>query len=247
MALQEAELFDNLEDTLMAQRLILMMSLFQSCSDWAEGFQTGQISRELQRDSFVDKFQRMATTWVVQFLSGATTFCVARLCINLVEETDSINNQTNSCATLEDLIAMKRSSMKSFQPSEELLDQACELAYSVGAHWRKCELVKLAKQRQDVDQSLVQLLQQQLTAHSWLHDTNAGMNSACGLFILNLRQALSVLLSQSPQLTEIHQQVTNLATQVEQRLKWAAGANSSLLKVFPFLEPCLILTHSSLL
>lgn len=210
---------------------MLMMSLFQSCSDWADGFQTGQISRELQQDSFVDKFQRMATGWVVQFLSGATTFCIARLCIHLAGEGDLAASHIDSCSSLEDAVGIKRSSMKSFQPSEELLDQGCELAYSVGAHWRKCEQAKLAQQRQEVDQCLVQLLQQQLTAHSWLHDTNAGINSACGLFILNLRQALSVLLSQSPQLTDIHQQVTSLTTQVEQRLKWAVGANSSLLKV----------------
>ncbi len=212
----------------MAQRLMLMMSLFQSCSDWADGFQTGEISRELQQDSFVDKFQRMATAWVIQFLSGATSFCIIRLCIHLDEQRE---NQ-DPYASLEDFIRIKRNLTKSFEPNEEVLDQACELLFSIGAQWRKCELAKLAHQRQEVDQCLLQLLQQQLTTHSWLHDTNTGMNSACGIFILNLRQALSVLLSQSPQLTEIHQQVTNLAAQVEQRLKWAAGANSSLLKVF---------------
>ncbi|EFX69271.1 hypothetical protein DAPPUDRAFT_228726, partial [Daphnia pulex] len=226
---QESELFDNLEDTLMGQRLMLMMSLFQSCSDWSEGFQTGQISRELQQDSFVDKFQRMASTWMVQFLSGATSFCVVRLCIHLADESTSTENGPST--SIEDLIAIKRSSMKSQDLSEELLDEASELVHSIGEQWRKSELVKLAHQRQEIDQSLAQLLQQQLSAHSWLHDTNVGINSTCGLFIHNLKQSLSVLLSQSPQLTEFHQQVTQLATQVEQRLKWAVGANSSLLKV----------------
>ena len=227
---KESELFDNLEDTLMGQRLMLMMSLFQSCSDWAEGFQTGQISRELQQDSFVDKFQRMASTWMIQFLSGATSFCIVRLCIHLAEESTSTENCPST--SIEDLIEIKRSSMKSFNLSEELLDESSELVHSIGGHWRKSETVKMAHQRQEIDQSLVQLLQQQLSAHSWLHDTNAGINSTCGLFIHNLKQSLSVLLSQSPQLTEFHQQVTQLATQVEQRLKWAVGANSSLLKVF---------------
>ena len=206
---------------------MLMISVFQSCSDWAEGFQTGQISRELQQDSFVDKFQRMASAWMMQFISGATSFCFMRLCVQLSSQA----NQNDVCSSLEDLIELKRNSMKSVHTNEELLDQACELFYALVAQWQKNEQKKLARQRLEVDQCLVQLLQQQLTAHSWLHDTNTGINSACGLFILNLRQALSVLLSQSPQLTELHQQITNLASQVEQRLKWAVGANSSLHKV----------------
>lgn len=210
----------------MAQRLVLMMSLFQSCSDWADGFQTGEISRELQNDSFVDKFQRMASAWHVQFLSGATCFCLARLCLHL-------DGGRPDCDSLDDLM----------RP-----DGTCELS-SVAAQWRKRELTELARQRREVDQCLVQLLQQQLAAHSWLHDTNnGGLGSTCGLFILNLRQSLSVLLSQSPQLTEIHQQMASLATQVEQRLKWAAGANSSLLKViflffFQFLLLILKICH----
>ncbi|KAK4015632.1 hypothetical protein OUZ56_030607 [Daphnia magna] len=223
--------FDNLEDTLLGQRLMLMMSLFQSCSDWAVGFQTGQISRELQQDSFVDKFQRMANAWVVQFLSGATSFCLARLCIRLAEH-PSTNEEAPSC--IEDLITMKRNSIKSLEFNEEQLDGASVLKLItdlIEVQWRKCESVKLARQRQEIDQCLAQLLQQQLSAHSWLHDTNAGINSPCGLFIHNLKQSLSVLLSQSPQLTELHQQLTQLATQVEQRLKWAAGANSNILKV----------------
>ena len=81
----------------MAQRLVLMMSLFQSCSDWADGFQTGEISRELQNDSFVDKFQRMASAWHVQFLSGATCFCLARLCLHL-------DGGRPDCDSLDDLM-----------------------------------------------------------------------------------------------------------------------------------------------
>lgn len=213
----------------MGQRLMLMMSLFQSCSDWSVGFQTGQISRELQQDSFVDKFQRMADAWIVQFLSGAASYCVARLCIRLADQPCIIENVQSS---IEDLITINRNSIKSLELNEEQLDEASELAHLIKEQWRVCESVKLTRQRQEIDQCLAQLLQQQLSAHSWLHDTNSGMNSACGLFIHNLKQSLSVLLSQSPQLTELHQQLTQLATQVEQRLKWAAGANSNLLKVF---------------
>lgn len=92
-----------------------------------------------------------------------------------------------------------------------------------------------------MDSGLMQLLQQQLTAHSWVHDTGAAtMNSACGLFVVKLRQALSVLLSQSPQLSEIHQQVAALAAQVEQRLRWASGANPNLQKVHSVLNYSLI-------
>ena len=187
----------------MAQRLTLIVSLFQSCADWAEGFQTGQISRQLQQDSFVDKFDRMAATWAVDFLSGAASFFLGRLSVHLV----------------------------STQPNDEVSDTAVELVGNVAKHWRAGQMIKLARQRQEVDQSLVQLLQQQLTAHSWLHDTMAGggLNSPSAVFLINLQQSVSVLLSLSPQLADIHQQVTGLAGQVEQRLKWASGVDGRLL------------------
>lgn len=206
---------------LVAQRLILMNSLFQSCLDWAEGFQTGEVSRELQQDSFVDKFERIAIGWAEQFLPGATLLSLALACARLSPD-------AGLCSTLEDLCLTAR---KAVDEEDVVVDQAQDALMLVEANWRKCERLRLLLQRQEVDQSLIELLQQQLTAHSWLHDTASGLNSPGGIFVMNLRQAVTVLLSQSPQLTEIHQQVASVASQVEQRLKWAAGANPSLSEV----------------
>jgi hypothetical protein len=124
--------------------------------------------------------------------------------------------------------------LTSLDQDEEVAKQACQLLDSINAQWREGEKLKLAHQRQELDRGLVQMLQQQLTSHSWVHhDAHVGINSPtpCGLFMINLNQSLSVLLSQSPLLTDIHHQITQLANQVEQRLKWAAGANPNLLQV----------------
>lgn len=196
--------------------------------DWAEGFQTGEVSRELQQDSFVDKFERIAISWAEQFLPEATLLSLALACTRLSPD-------PSLSSTPEDLCSAAR---KSIDEEDTSTDKTYELAMIVEVNWKKSERLRLVLQRQEVDQSLIQLLQQQLTAHSWVHDTASGLNSTSGIFVLNLRQALSVLLSQSPQLTEIHQQVASVASQVEQRLKWAAGANPSLLKVIDTLFKC---------
>lgn len=198
-----------------------MTSLFQSCSDWAEGFQTGDVSRELQQDSFVDKFERIAIGWTEHFIPGATLLSLALTC-------SRFSTESSLHSTLGDLCSIAR---QSINEENDSVDKTLELLTLVEAEWRNKQRLKLVLQRQQIDQSLIQLLQQQLTAHSWLHDTASGLNSPSGIYVLNLRQALSALLSQSPQLTDIHQQVASVASQIEQRLKWAAGANPGLSEV----------------
>ena len=149
-------------------------------------------------------------------------------------------------SSLEDLATTSRQSvLVSLGQDEELAKQAIQILKSVDSQWREGERLKLAHQRQELDRSLIQLLQQQITVHSWLHhDAHAEINSTtpCGLFMLNLNQSLSVLLSQSPQLTDIHHQVNQIASQVEQRLKWAAGANPNLFQVLTIIKfLCLLL------
>lgn len=221
----EVELFGHLDGTLLAQRLVLITSLFQNCADWAKGFQTGSVSPELQHSSLAEVFERMAKSWTAQFLPDATRFSLLLLCARLGSGTV----ESNQCGTLEDLLDVTRKSIEN--STDSLIEQACELMGIVDDQWRKCERVRMAHQRQEIDRGLLQLFQQQLTTHAWIHDTHAGLNSACGLFLLNLRQSLSVLLSQSSMMTELHQQMTNLTGQVEQRLKWAAGANPNVRNV----------------
>ena len=231
---QNAELFGKLDDMLVAKRLLLMSSLFQGCSDWVDAFHAGQMCRQLQQDWLVDRFQKMASSWMAQFLQGVTLFCIAQLCDRLTER-GSV--RTEKCDSMEDVFQNE----DSLRSSEEkvVMDQAVELIGSVESCWRKCERFKLMHQHQEMDRALVQLLQQQVTAHSWIHEASvtSNINSTCvpsGVFVTQFRQALSVLLSQSPQLTDVHQQVTHLAAQVEQRLRWASGANPNLQKVNNF-------------
>lgn len=227
--MMETELFDTkLEGIMLAQRLILMTTLFQHCSDWAIAFRNGQrVPNELQQHPLVDAFERTAGNWLNRFLVGATRFCPGALCYLLGEE------KSSSAASLDELLT-------SIQKPERS-DQACELICSVETSWRDCERIRRAHQRREMDGGLMQLFQQQLSAHAWLHDTQSGLNSSSGLFLLNLRQSLSLFLSQSTILTELQGQISALTTQVEQRLKWAAGANPNVRKVHIYLGSNLFL------
>ena len=54
---QNSQLFERLEDALVTKRLLLMSSLFQSCSNWTGPLQATSDSRT---DLFQNKFQKMA-------------------------------------------------------------------------------------------------------------------------------------------------------------------------------------------
>ena len=217
---QNSQLFERLEDALLAKRLLLMLSMFQSCSNWTELFQATSDSRS---DLFQNKFQKMATSWEKQFLRGFLLLCIGHLTGLLIP-----GGFPDSYSSLDELMSKDRISA-----DDPVAEQAVELIATVENNWQKCELMKMSRQLIDMEQSLLQVLQQQLSVHSWIHDTDAGIHSASSAFIMELRQALSFLLPQSTQLAEIIQPVISLASQIEQRLKWAAGANPSLHQVTP--------------
>lgn len=75
----------NLKD-LVSQRLLLIFSLFQSCSQWADAFHASESLT--QQDLIMDRFERMASQWIGQFLHGATSFCLTQLCCQLAHITD---------------------------------------------------------------------------------------------------------------------------------------------------------------
>ena len=209
----DSYVFDKLQDALLSKRVMLMLSLFQTCSRWTESFQAGT---EWPHDVFTNQFHNMAADWIGQFLTGFTSFSIGHVIRSLDQDPDIISNLDDRDVP---------------DCEKKFAEQSLQLVAAVGEKWKICELGKMSLQRRDMDQLLVQVLQQQITAHTWIHDTSAGINSPCGSFIIEIRQALSYLLSQSPQLSELHSQVATLTAQVEQRLKWAAGSNPSLQQV----------------
>ena len=217
--------FSQLDGVLLAQRLVHMTSLFQNCALWAKCFQSGNASPDVSYNSLIESFERMARSWKSQFLPDVTKFCLGLLCARL----GLAEVEASKGAAWDDVLALARNSVG--KSSDSVVDQACELITTVEEQWRKWEHLRLLHQRQEIDRGLVQLFQQQLAAHAWIHDTNAALNSSTGLFLLNLRQSLTVLLSQSSMMSDLHQQMTSLTGQVEQRLKWAAGANPNLRQV----------------
>ena len=198
--MQDSEIFNpQLENVLLAQRLRLITAIFQACADWAEGFEIGQSSSH-QTDTLIETFERTAACWTAQFLPGTTGLCIIQSCSRLMPTAEPTSS-------LEDLATTSRQSvLVSLGQDEELAKQAIQILKSVDSQWREGERLKLAHQRQELDRSLIQLLQQQITVHSWLHhDAHAEINSTtpCGLFMLNLNQSLSVFSPRVPLLSPV--------------------------------------------
>lgn len=105
--------------------------------------------------------------------------------------------------------------------------------------WRRRETHKALSNLINQQTATVQRLQLAVTTHYWLHDVV--LQSVSGIpppppfnravFMRDLQRSHDALIMLQPQINEVHERQQSLVTTVEQRLKWAAGANPAVNEV----------------
>ena len=119
-----------------------------------------------------------------------------------------------------------------------MLAQVSAHVSSLEACWRRREAHSALTTVINQQTATVQRLQLAVTAHFWIHDVvlqgvpgipAPPFNRA--VFMRDLQRSHDALLMLQPRITEVHDKQRGLVSSVEQRLKWAAGANPALNEV----------------
>ncbi|KAK7788245.1 hypothetical protein R5R35_001254 [Gryllus longicercus] len=168
-----------------------------------------------------------------------------RLGLNVTVEVEQRDIGAESKVSLEELIHKAVDlCVKRGKVSTATLAQVSGLTSNLESAWRRRELAISAQQECEVRRSTSQRLQLQLTAHHWLYEDlllqNAPMSTLLPInrttFMREVRKTSSALLALQARLNEAQEQQNILVASVEQRLKWAAGANPALNEVMAAFE-----------
>lgn len=119
-----------------------------------------------------------------------------------------------------------------------MLAQVSAHVSALEACWRRREAHNALSTVINIRTATVQRLQLALTTHYWLHDIvlqnlpvipPPPFNRAT--FMRDLQRSQEALLMLQPRIADLHERQRGLVSSVEQRLKWAAGANPALNEV----------------
>lgn len=250
------------EDIFLVKRIQTMQEFFQLCHQAGKAFR-GVGAPVVHDDERLGKpVRRFTAEYVSRTMLGvtsqtlATALCLLleRLGLNVTGEIEERDLNADGKISLENLCrrAVEVSLHKNLT-SNHAISQASTWSNSFQTVYKQREKASLAVQNAEAKNRCLTRLQVLLTAHSWYHEdilqesfTN-NMNAINrSTFMTKLRKSSSSLMSLQPKLAEAREIQRTLVGNVEQRLKWAAGANPAVHEVMAAFESSVTLLDKRL-
>ncbi|KAK6645471.1 hypothetical protein RUM43_001748 [Polyplax serrata] len=240
------------EDIFLVKRIQTMQEFFQLCHQAGKAFR-GVGAPVVHDDERLNKpIRRFTAEYVSRTMLGVTSqtlaialcFLLERLGLNVTGEIEDRDVNVGGKVPLEDLCrrAIDVSLHKNLT-TNHAVSQASSLSNTLQGIYRQREKATLIIQNADAKNFCLTRLQVLLTAHSWYHEDILQESFSTNLTTLNrstfmtkVRKSSSSLLLIQPKLTEARELQKTLIGNVEQRLKWAAGANPAVHEVMAAFE-----------
>ncbi|XP_043280213.1 serine/threonine-protein kinase SMG1 isoform X1 [Venturia canescens] len=233
-----------LDDMFLIKRLQTIQESFAMCRDIATAYKGGlanvyddeRLNKPVKTFT-ADYVSRQLLGITSQTLAIAICFLLQRMGLNVNTEIEQRDIGAESKVSIEELCRkMVDSCLKIGLFSGSVLGQASALSSALEGAWRRKQTARLLQQGVEVARSSLQRLQFQLTAHNWLHEDSLMVRSNLNpinplnrsTFMLELRKTAATLSGLQSRVCEAREKQQNLVASVDQRLKWAAGANPAL-------------------
>ncbi|XP_069566221.1 serine/threonine-protein kinase SMG1 isoform X2 [Brachyistius frenatus] len=166
--------------------------------------------------------------------------------ITLVEAKDfGVDNKVSLQVSLDDLCkkAMEQS-LESSRVSQLLLNRATVLASSYDTAWKKVDLLRRLDVNLEASKASLQRSQLHIAMFQWQHEDVLGPNNQPlsvsipprSVILSNMKKKLYKLSQDEGAIVAIQEKLVSLEASIEQRLKWAGGANPALAPVLQDFE-----------
>ncbi|XP_034250537.1 serine/threonine-protein kinase SMG1 [Thrips palmi] len=241
-----------LEDIFLLKRLQTMDEFFWMCSAVGRCYR-GDMPEPgdppppilVDEENLLKPVRRFSADFVSRMLFGVVTHTMA---VGVCKLLQSMGLNVTGEIEQRDIGAESKVSLEEL--SRKAVDRNCGLRSAVlaqvSAHvsalescWRRRESHKTLTNLISQQTATVQRLQLAVTTHYWLHDVV--LQSVPGIpppppfnrsvFMCDLQRSHDALIVLQSQIKEVHERQQSLVTTVEQRLKWAAGANPAVNEV----------------
>lgn len=237
-----------LSEIFFLKRLEAMSDFFALCVETCKSFKGVGNTISIINDEQLNKPIRKYTADFIskQFL-GITTeaiayiicFLLQNLGLDLIHEIDQKDIGAENKVPLDELCHKSYNEfLKNGIFTQNVLSQVSNLETNLKTAWEKMQEPKKLEQKLSMLQSSVVRLQNQMTLHNWIYDDilQISCNFTRTKFLIDLRNEIINLNVIQEQLKEKCEIQKNLIASVDQRLKWAAGANPDVNEVLSAFE-----------
>ncbi|KAJ1529376.1 hypothetical protein ONE63_006163 [Megalurothrips usitatus] len=240
-----------LEDIFLLKRLQTMQEFFWLCSAVGRCYrgdppEPGDPPPQILVDEgrLLKPVRHYTANFVSRMLLGVVTHTLAvavckllqRMGLNVTGEVEQRDIGAESKVPLEDLC--HKAVERCCGIRSGMLAQVSAHVSALEACWRRREAHNAHTTLINQQTATIQRLQLSVTTHHWLHD--AVLQGVPGIppppfnravFMRDLQRSHDALMMMLPRITECNERQRNLVSTVEQRLKWAAGANPAVNEV----------------
>ncbi|XP_064619648.1 serine/threonine-protein kinase SMG1-like isoform X2 [Lineus longissimus] len=243
-----------LSDIFFVKRLMAMQEFFLNCRQMALTLHSKQGGPVFDDDQLAKPIKRFIAEFVRKQVIGLPSqtlgylICqkVASLGINVTAEIELKDIGAECKVSLDDLCKKAVDlSLRQNHFEHMHLTQAGTLTSNYDAAWRKQDLAKRLDNNMNMYEGSGQRTQLQLARYQWLHeDIFSQVGRPLNQLVMpnrasvmsELGKGVQSLISQEAALVAIQERYIQLESGIEQRLKWAAGANPTLAPVLQHFE-----------
>lgn len=239
-----------------------MVEFFTMILQIACSFKAAGMNSVYEDSQLCRPIRKYLTNFVWQKMFGLQSYCVSViLCdllhgidINIDNEIDLVDVGAQNVISMEELCSK---SIEKYMRKEKLpkmiLSQSTNLCWSLDVAWRKLCLIENIQNQVTCQQNTVMRSQLILTAHFWMYEESLTKHTGFSVIPTRNRATLMLKLDEitktlAPLQSTIQRQrdeLLVLTTAINQRLKWAAGANPNLVDLMNDFASA-ILTRQSL-
>ncbi|XP_030237319.1 serine/threonine-protein kinase SMG1 isoform X2 [Gadus morhua] len=180
-----------------------------------------------------------------QALGLALCSTLSALGLDLMAQVEAKDFGADAKVSLEDLCKKAvEEGLASGRLSQLLLTRATVLASSYDTAWKKVDLMRRLDSSLDAAKVSLQRTQQHLAMFQWQHEDVLGSRSQQlsvnppprSVILGNMKKKLYKLSQDEAAIAAVQEKLANLEASIEQRLKWAGGANPALAPVLQDFE-----------
>ncbi|KAM3597338.1 uncharacterized protein V6R79_003264 [Siganus canaliculatus] len=170
---------------------------------------------------------------------------LSALGVDIVTQMEAKDFGTENKVSLEDLCKKTvEQNLASGRVSQLLLNRATVLASSYDTAWKKVDLLRRLDANLEAAKASLQRSQLHIALFQWQHEDILGTNKQSlgvsipprSVILSSMKKKLLKLTQEEGAIVAIQEKLTSLEASIEQRLKWAGGANPALAPVLQDFE-----------
>lgn len=236
----------------MIQQLETLIEFFSNCLQIACSFRGAEVSQYYDDEFLCRPIYKYLSDYITKYLLGFGTLATAvNLCVIIEQVPDfDLDCELENSGEIICLQEILSETVKNDHMNNPIMyTNVAQVCLNMDFTWKKKDLILQLKETCEGQMLLLKRLQLLHSVYQWHHDEiimKSGSKSVKSEFLLKLQNSMQQVTLWQTTIKKIREEMNSLTTVVQQRLKWAAGANPNLIPLLNNFEELSVTRRSKL-